>query len=100
MRPTRVLGPRFYPGKSIDVYLFPGSLVIEFREGHRERGRGFSALSQAFYVLEYDDIAKVTLEGDEVVLRLETGETLRLEVDEPRKLYEDLVRILLSIGKL
>jgi len=85
-----------FKGPMIDVYLLPGSMTIEFK--HRTILEGnpyFSA--HAFIVIEYDDIEDVYLENDILVLKLNDGSKVKLEVDDVKNLYEHIKRIVESI---
>ncbi len=87
-----------YHGSMIKVHLLPGCLTVEFEPEVKLMG-DISMVPQGIYVIEYDEIKRVLHSGKEVILVLEDGSNLRLNVEASEDLYNKLVKILTSIGK-
>jgi len=87
-----------FKGTSLDVYLLPGSMTIEFKQRAVVTGNP-SFTAQAFMVIEYDDIQDVSLESDQVIIVLNDGSKFKIEVDDAKNLYEFIKKIIQSIKK-
>jgi len=87
-----------FKGPSLDVYLLPGSMTIEFKQRTIVTGNP-SFMAQAFVVIEYDDIQDVDLKDNQVIITLNDGSKFKVEVNDSKNLYEIIKKIIQSIKK-
>ncbi len=79
-------------GPVIDVNLMPDKLVVEFPTYRINIVARDELPACGIYVIWYEEIADVRIEGSEVVLKLTDGSEVKLEVYAPELLYRELMK--------
>ena len=87
-----------YEGREMTVHLLPGCITVELRGDMSYQGE-IIINPQPIYIIEYDEINRIIMKSNIVILYLNDGTKISLEINNPQALYENLLKILISIGK-
>ena len=87
-----------YEGNEMTVHLLPGCITVELKSDTLYE-KSLLVSYQAIYIIEYDEIRAVGIKNHSIIICLNDGSEISLEVNDYMGLYQKLIEVLTSMGR-